>query len=105
MNLVGIETILPYKDVYEFKVYKYDDEIDLCNKQLFVCDIKVIITRVDEMYSARMQETIEVLGLVSNIPSDINKSSITDDLKDLILDEVWEEGIKQENIKLMFIES
>ncbi len=104
MNIVGIENIVPYKDVYEFKVFEYNDKIDLCNKELFVCDMKVVINRVDSKYENKVEKPMEILALVKNLNSNVDKLTIEDNLKELVLDEVWEENLLKENIELMFIE-
>lgn len=105
MNLVGIENITPYEGVVEFKVYKYDNEIDLGNKDLFVCDLKIVMLKVTPIYVEKIGKSIDVLALVTNLNSNIEKIFIKNEIKDFILDEIWEENLEKENIDIMFIES
>ncbi|MGL4912447.1 MAG: hypothetical protein ACRC3Y_08445 [Romboutsia sp.] len=108
MNLVGIENITPYDGVVEFKLYKYDDRIDLGDAKLFICDLKIIIMKVNSVYSERLGKTADALGLVSNLNSTLKNKSISDDIKDFIFNEVieiTEANLEKENIDLMFIES
>ncbi len=105
MNLVGIENITPYEGVVEFKVYKYDDEIELGNKDLFVCDLKIVMIKINPAYVQRLGKSIDALALVTNLNCNIEKSSIKEEIKDFILDEIYEENLEKENIDIMFIES
>ena len=108
MNLVGIENITPYDGVIEFKLYKYDDRIDLGDQKLFVCDLKIIIMKVNPIYSERLGKTADALGLVSNLNSKFKNKSISNDIKEFISNEVIEiveANLEKENIDLMFIES
>ena len=105
MNLVGIENITPYQDVVEFKVYRYDDKIDLGNKDLFICDLKVVMVKVNPIYVEKIGKSIDALALVANLNSNVEKVSIKNEIKDFILDEILEENLEKENIDIMFIES
>ena len=100
MNLVGIEEITPYKDSFEFKLFKYDDKIELGNENSFICDLKVIIERIDEIYIDKFEQSFKVIALVKNLV--IEEISI-DDIKEFILDEVWIENLEKDNIDVMFI--
>ena len=100
MNLVGIEEITPYKDSFEFKLFKYDDKIELGNENSFICDLKVIIERIDEIYIDKFEQSFKVIALVRNLV--IEEISI-DDIKEFILDEVWIENLEKDNIDVMFI--
>ena len=106
MNLVGLEIINPYKGVYEFKVYKYDDEINLSDENLFVCDLKVVLNQLDSMYINKIEKSVEILALVKNFNSNI-EDLCEEDIKSFILDEIWEEDLefKKENIEVMFIKA
>ena len=67
MNLVVIEEITPYKDSFEFKLFKYDDKIELGNEDSFICDLKVIIQRIDEIYIDKFEKSINAIALVKNL--------------------------------------
>ena len=103
MNLVGIETIVAYKDTYEYKIYKYNDEIDMCNEELYVCDLKVVINRIDSKYVGKIEDTIETLALVKNLR--VEKSLVVENLKEFIFNEIYEEQMEKNDIEIMFIES
>ena len=100
MNLLGIEEITPYKDSFEFKILKYDNKIELGNENSFICDLKVIIERIDEIYIDKFKKSFKVIALVKNLT--IEEISI-DDIKEFILDEVWIENLEKDNIDVMFI--
>lgn len=105
MNLVGIENINPYQDVYEFKVYEYDYELDLNNKENFICNLKVIVNRIESVFKDKIDKNIEILALVKDLNLKVDKISIKEEIKELILNEIWEENLEKENIDIMFIES
>lgn len=105
MNLVAIENITPYQDVYEFKVYEYDYELDLNNKDNFICNLKIIVNRVESVFKDKIDMDIEVLGLIKDLNLKLDKISIKEEIKELILTEIWEENLEKENIDIMFIES
>lgn len=100
MNLVGIEEITPYKDSFEFKLFKYDDKIELGNDNSFICDLKVIIERIDKIYRDKFEQSFKVIALIKNLT--IEEIPI-DDIKEFILDEVWIENLEKDNIDVMFI--
>ena len=100
MNLVGIEEITPYKDSFEFKIFKYDDKIELGNNRSFICNLKVIIERIDETYIDKFENNFKVIALVKNLSMD----EITiDNIKEFILDEICVENLEKYNIDVMFI--
>ena len=104
MNLVGLENITPYQGVYEFKLYEYDyGQLDLNNKDLFVGDLKVVINRVEPIYKDKIDKQMEVLAIIKNLK--VDKTTIQEEIKDFILNEIYEENLEKENIDLMFIES
>lgn len=105
MNLIGIENIVPYDNALEFKVYKYDDKIDLGDKELFVCDLVIILNRINESYVNRLNRSVDILALVKNLNENITKQSIKEDIKEFVFEEVIEENLQKENIDVMFIES
>ena len=100
MNLVGIEEITPYKDSFEFKLFKYDDKIELGNEDSFICDLKVIIQKIDKIYIEKFENSINVIAIVKNL----NKIDISiDDIKEFILDEIWIDNLEEDNIDVMFV--
>lgn len=104
MNLVGIENITPYEGVFEFSLYKYEDEINLGDKESFVCDLRVILTKVQESYIQRINKSVVALVLVENLNLKSDKLAIEESVKEFIFQEVYEENLTKENIEVMFIE-
>lgn len=105
MNFIGIESISAYQGVYEFKIYEYDCEINLSDNEKFICDLKIIINKIEPRYENKIEKNMEVLALVKSLNRNLDKESIVCDLKSFVIDEIWEETIEKENIELMFIES
>lgn len=105
MKLAGIEEITPFEGVTEFKIYKYDDRIDLSDKEQFICDLKLVSINVNPIYVERIGKSMDMLALVKNLSPKVDKSNIKEDIKEFILDEIWEEGLGKENIDVIFIES
>ncbi|RDY24436.1 hypothetical protein CHF27_003515 [Romboutsia maritimum] len=106
MDLVGLEIINPYEGVYEFKVYKYDDEINLSDENLFVCDLKVVINKLESIYINKVDKQVEILALVRNLNLKLQCVS-EEEIKEFILQEIWEEDLdlKKQNIEVMFIKA
>lgn len=104
MDLIGIEEITPHEGVAKFNIYKYSDEIDLGNKEQFVCNLKLIMLRINPIYADRMGKNADMLALVEDLNPSIDKNNIKQYIEKFILDEIWEEDIKKDNIKMMFIE-
>jgi hypothetical protein len=102
MNIVGIENITPYENVYEFDVYEYNDDINLNDKNLFVCNLKIILTKVQMQYRDRLNKSVQALALVSNLSK--NKKNLDEDIKELIFQEIYDEDLEKENIDIMFIQ-
>ena len=93
MDLVAVEEILPYKNTFSFNLYNYSEKIDL-NKEL-VCNIKVIINELEEKYKDRFEN--EAIVLVYGL-----KSSLDDEIKEIVLDELVEYNLKKENIEIFY---
>lgn len=100
MNLVGIEEITPYKDSFEFKLFKYDDKIELGNENSFICDLKVIVEKIDDIYISKFNKSFNVIALVKNLN---NKDISVDDIKEFILDEILIDDLENNDIDVMFI--
>ena len=101
MDLVVLENIIPYQDTYEYKVYKYNDEINMNEKDQFVCDLKVIINRIQPIYESKIEKKIETIALVKNL--NIDKSLVEEEIRQLISDEVIEQDLIKEEIEIIFI--
>lgn len=105
MDYVGIENITPYENVYEFNVYKYDDEITLGSEELYVCELRVVLIKVNSLYIKRLNKSVEAMVLVKNLKKDLDKALVVNKIKNFVLDEIWVENLVKENIEVIFVES
>ncbi|HGM3507286.1 hypothetical protein KGF42_07075 [Clostridioides sp. ZZV15-6383] len=105
MDYVGIENITPYENVYEFNVYKYDDEITLGSEELYVCELRVVLIKVNSLYVKRLNKSVEAMVLVKNLKKDLDKALVVNKIKNFVLDEIWVENLVKENIEVIFVES
>ena len=104
MDLVLLEEIVLFENVFEFRVYKYSDEINLNDKTNFICNLKVIINNVKKEYENKTDKKKEVLVLLDNLnlnyPNELENS-----IKNLVYDELIENNINKEDIKILIIKS
>lgn len=105
MDYVGIENITPYENVHEFSVYKYDDEITLGSEELYVCELRVILIKVNSLYIERLNKSVEAMVLIKNLKKDLDKAIVVNKIKNFVLDEIWVENLVKENIEVIFVES
>ncbi|KPI47316.1 hypothetical protein IM33_18015 [Clostridioides difficile] len=105
MDYVGIENITPYENVYEFNVYEYDDEITLGSEELYVCELRVVLIKVNSLYVKRLNKSVEAMVLVKNLKKDLDKALVVNKIKNFVLDEIWVENLVKENIEVIFVES
>jgi|GEM_PF-1632992 len=102
MDLIGIENITPYKNQVEFSIYKFDDEINIGDKENFVCDIKVVIMEVEDSLVERLGITTQALAIVENYGEYNNQNDFEDKLKKFIVEEVLIADLNKENIELIY---
>ncbi len=105
MDYVGIENITPYENVYEFNVYEYDDEITLGSEELYVCELRFVLIKVNSLYVKRLNKSVEAMVLVKNLKKDLDKALVVNKIKNFVLDEIWVENLVKENIEVIFVES
>ncbi len=104
MNLVLLEEIVLFENVFEFGVYKYSDEINLNDKTNFICNLKVIINKVKKEYENKTDKKKEVLVLLDKL--NLNYSNeLENSIKNLVYDELIENNINKEDIKILIIKS
>lgn len=104
MDLVLLEEIVLFENVFEFRVYKYSDEINLNDKTNFICNLKVIINNVKKEYENKTDKKKEVLVLLDNL--NLNYSNeLENSIKNLVYDELIENNINKEDIKILIIKS
>ena len=102
MDLIGIENITPYKNQVEFSIYKFDDEINIGDKENFVCDVKVVIMEVEDSLVERLGITTQALAIVENYGEYNNQNDFEDKLKKFIVEEVLIADLNKENIELIY---
>ena len=105
MDYIGIENITPYENTYEFSVYEYDDEIILGSEKLYVCELMVVLIKVNSLYVERLNKSVEAMVLVKNLKKDLDKTLVVNKIKNFVLDEIWVENLVKENIEVIFVES
>ncbi|KXZ40340.1 hypothetical protein SAMN05661008_00106 [Alkalithermobacter thermoalcaliphilus JW-YL-7 = DSM 7308] len=97
MRFIGLEEIHPYKNLYQFKIFEYDDEINLSEKGKYICDLKVFKLDINDSYIKKgFKETYYVL--LQNINKDIKLTA--DEIKKGIQNFIKEEiiDIKDEDV-------
>jgi len=110
MDLVFIEEISLFEDVYEFKVYEYDSEINLNDKESFVCDLKIMINKVNENFISKVNQKLEAISLVKNLnnkyqSNKVKFEEIEKSLKEGIFQELEEIDLEKNDIEIVFTRS
>lgn len=103
MDFVLIEEIVLFENTYEFKVYKYNDEINLNNKEDFVCNLTVLINRVNSAFLSRTDEKVKATVLVKNLNGKFD--NFTNSIRNCIYQEIDEIDLEVKNIEILFCES
>lgn len=103
MNLIGLEEIVPYGNLYEYKVFLYDDVIEIGNMDKYVCDLKFIKLEVDTIYKDKGFNNIGY-AVVENLNRDINISleELEEKIRSLILEEVPLIDVEKRSINVIF---
>ncbi|MDR1774529.1 MAG: hypothetical protein LBR30_06655 [Clostridioides sp.] len=84
MEFNFLENITPYKNLFEYQLYKYDDEIQIGKEDTFLANIQVVIVELNEVFKNRKSDV-----------SFKNKAFvIVDDCK-ISFDEVFANSIKR----------
>lgn len=107
MRFIGLEEINPYNDLYEYKIFKYDDKIELGNKNNFVCDLRLIALNIEEAYIEKNFSNSKAIVTINNLNEviDISTDELKKGLVDFILEELPLLDINQDNIDIEFIKS
>ena len=105
MRFIGLEEINPYNNLYEYKLYRYDDKIELGNKDSFICNLKVIVLNIEEIYLEKGFDKSKAIALLSNLNTDISVDELKKGITDFILEELLFLDIIGENIDIEFIRS
>lgn len=111
MDFVLIEEISLFKYLYEFKVYEYNDEINLNDKNSFVCNIRVFISKVNPIFSNKTNQKLKATILVENLNENYYKKlnsnqNIKIEFKEEIIENIYQEiediELEKENIEVLF---
>ncbi len=104
MDFIGIEEIQPYENIYEYKIYEYDDVIELGNEEKFICDIKFIQLNINPVYKDRgIDESVGYI-VVENLSKNIKMSStnLEKKIKNFIMQEIPLINMKESSINVIF---
>ena len=104
MTLLLPPEIALFATAFQFGVYNYRDEINLNDKTNFICNLKVIINKVKKEYENKTDKKKEVLVLLDKL--NLNYSNeLENSIKNLVYDELIENNINKEDIKILIIKS
>ncbi|OPJ56343.1 hypothetical protein [Alkalithermobacter paradoxus] len=98
MRFLGLEEIQPYKNLHQFKIFEYDDEIDLNNKEKYICDLKVIRMDINEMYIQKGFEENIYCAIIYNLNKNIDLNELKEGIKAFILEEIPSTSTQSINI-------
>lgn len=102
MDFIGIENITPYKNEVGYSIYKYDDEINIGDKDNFVCSIRVVILEVQDSLSNRLGKKVQALSIVEDYGQIDNIDDFETKLKKYIIEEVLFVDLNKENIDVIY---
>lgn len=104
MDFIGIEEIQPYENIHEYKLFKYDDVIELGNEEKFICNLKFIQLNLNPVYKNKdIDETIGyavVEDLCKNVK--MPREDIEEKIKKFIMQEIPLINIKESSINVIF---
>jgi len=104
MDFIGIEEIQPYENIHEYKLFKYDDVIELGNEEKFICNLKFIQLNLNPVYKNKdIDETIGY-AVVENLCKNVKipRQDIEEKIKKFIMQEIPLINIKESSINVIF---
>ena len=104
MDFIGIEEIQPYENIHEYKLFKYDDVIELGNEEKFICNLKFIQLNLNPVYKNKdIDETIGY-AVVENLCKNVKipPQDIEEKIKKFIMQEIPLINIKESSINVIF---
>ncbi len=104
MNFIGIEEIQVYKNKYQYKVFEYDDVIEIGNKEKYICDLTFIKLEIEDIYIEKGFEENVAYAIVENLNEKANYSleEINQKIKDFIINEIPLVKIDKGSINVVF---
>lgn len=104
MDFIGIEEIQPYENIYEYKLFKYDDVIELGNEEKFICDLKFIQLNINPVYKGKGIEETVGYAVVENLCKNIkiSRENIEKKIKNFIIQEIPLINMKETSINVIF---
>ncbi|WP_099190689.1 hypothetical protein [Tepidibacter mesophilus] len=104
MDIIGIEEIQAYENIYQYKIFKYDDIIELGNEEKFICDLKFIQLNINPLYKDRGIDESVGYAVVENLSENIEIShySFEKKIKNFIMQEIPLINMKETSINVIF---
>lgn len=104
MDFIGIEEIQPYENIHEYKIFKYDDIIELGNEEKFICDLKFIQLNINSLYKDKGIDESIGYAVVENLSQDIkiSRQNIEKKIKKFIMQEIPLINMKESSINVIF---
>ncbi|WFD11052.1 hypothetical protein [Tepidibacter hydrothermalis] len=104
MDFIGIEEIQPYENIYEYKIFEYDDVIELGNEEKFICDLKFIQLNINPVYKNKGIDETVGYAVVENLCENVKISHqhIEEKIKKFIIQEIPLINIKESSINVIF---
>ncbi|SHJ82983.1 hypothetical protein [Tepidibacter formicigenes] len=104
MDFIGVEEIQPYENIYEYKIFKYDDVIELGNNKNFICDLKFIKLNINPLYKEKEIEESVGYAIIENLNKnvDITLEDIEKKIKKFIIREIPLININEKSINVIF---
>lgn len=104
MNLIGLEEIVPYGNLYEYKIFLYDDVIEIGNMDKYVCDLKFIKLEIDSIYKDRGMSNSIGYAIIENLNENIDISlwELEEKIRSFILEEIPLLDVEKRSINVIF---
>jgi len=105
MRFIGLEEINPYKDIYDYKIFRYDDKIELGNSNSFICNLSVITLSTEEVFIQKGFPKSKVVAIISDFSDQIDLKELNEGIINFIQEELPLLDINEENIDIKVIKS
>ncbi|SHH03271.1 hypothetical protein [Tepidibacter thalassicus] len=104
MDFVGVEEIQPYENLYRYKIFKYDDIIEIGKNENYICDLKFIKLDINPIYKGKEIEESIGYAIVENINKniDISLNKIEEKIKKFIIREIPLINLDERSINVIF---
>ncbi|CAH2214662.1 hypothetical protein [Tepidibacter aestuarii] len=104
MDFIGIEEIQPYENMYKYKIFEYDDVIELGNEEKFVCDLRFIKLDINSLYKNKGIDESIGYAVVENLSKNIEipHQNLEKKIKSFIMQEIPLINMKESSINVIF---